>query len=109
MSPHEQRRSSRKPVAAGVIATDVIGERALGSLCNLSTGGMLLIGKHEPRDEAIYQVRITLPGERHPIELGLQEQWHDPAATPGQFWAGYRIIAATKEHEKLLETWLRMV
>ncbi|TAL75911.1 MAG: PilZ domain-containing protein [Rhodanobacter sp.] len=108
MSPHEQRRTPRRPVAAGVVATDVISERPLGHLCNLSTGGMLLIGKHEPRSEAIHQVRVTLPGERHPIELGVQEQWHDAAATPGQFWAGYRIIAITKEHEKLLETWLRM-
>lgn len=108
MSPQEQRRSPRKAVAAGVVATDVISERPLGNVCNLSAGGMLLIGRHEPRSEAIYQVRIALPGERHPIELGLQEQWHEPAATPGQFWAGYRIIAAAKEHEKLLETWLRM-
>jgi hypothetical protein len=107
MSPHDQRRAPRKPVAAGVVATDVVTGQPLGHLCNLSSGGLLLIGRHEPRSEAVYQVRVTLPGERAPIELGIQEQWHDHAATPGQFWAGYRVIAASREHEKLLETWLR--
>ena len=108
MSPREQRRAPRKPVVAGVIATDVVTERPLGNLCNLSASGMLLIGRHEPRSEAIYQVRVTLPGEHDAVELGVQEQWHDRAATPGQYWAGYRIIAVSNEHGKRLETWLRM-
>lgn len=108
MASRDQRRFPRKPVPAGVIATDVITEQVLGNLCNLSVAGMMLIGRHEPRNDAIYQVRVTLPGERNPIELGLQEQWHDPTNTPGQFWSGFRIIAIAKKHEELLETWLRL-
>lgn len=106
MSSREQRRAPRRAVGAGVLALDTISEQPLGQLCNLSASGLLLIGKHEPRSDAIYQVRVTLPGAGGSIELGLQEQWHDAAAGPGQYWTGYRIIAISNEHGKLLEHWL---
>lgn len=107
MSTREQRRAPRKAVDADVVAFDVIAERALGHLCNLSASGLLLIGSHEPRSEGIHQVRLPLPGTGHSIELGLQEQWHEPAASAGQHWAGYRIIAVSQAHGELLERWLR--
>lgn len=107
MSAREQRRAPRKPVDAGIVAIDTVAEQPLGHLCNLSASGLLLIGGREPRSEGIYQVRLALPDASGSIELGLQEQWHEPAASPGQFWAGYRIIAVAPAHGELLERWLR--
>lgn len=107
MSTRDQRRAPRKPVDAGVVAIDTIAEQPLGNLCNVSATGLLLIGNREPRSEGIYQVRINLPNGGGHVELGLQEQWHDPAASPGQYWAGYRIIAVGSSHGELLERWLR--
>ncbi|MEW9573477.1 PilZ domain-containing protein [Rhodanobacter sp. Si-c] len=107
MSTREQRRAPRKPVDAGIVAIDTIAEQPLGHLCNLSASGLLLIGGREPRSEGIYQVRLPLPDVGGSIELGLQEQWHEPAASPGQYWAGYRIIAIGHAHGELLERWLR--
>lgn len=107
MSTREQRRAPRKPVDAGIAAIDMITEQPLGHLCNLSASGLMLIGGREPRSEGIYQVRLPLPDASGHLELGLQEQWHEPAASPGQFWAGYRIIAIGAAHGELLERWLR--
>jgi len=107
MSTREQRRAPRKPVDAGIVAIDTIAEQPLGHLCNLSATGLMLIGGHAPRSEGIYQVRMPLPDASGSIELGLQEQWHEPAASPGQYWAGYRIIAISTDHGELLERWLR--
>jgi hypothetical protein len=71
---------------------------------------MLLIGSEAPRNEAIYQLRLPLPGlgETTAIEVGVQEQWHEEAATPGQFWAGYRIIAIGDQESAQLQRWLDM-
>lgn len=107
MNTRDQRRAPRKAINAGVMAFDTVAEQPFGTLCNLSASGLLLIGSRAPRSEGIYQVRLPLPDASGSIELGLQEQWHEPAASSGQYWAGYRIIAISSDHGELLEHWLR--
>lgn len=106
-SPQESRRAHRKPVNIAAMVVDVISGRQMGQLGNLSASGMLLIGTEVPRNEAIYQVRLPLPGLGDTsIEVGVQEQWHEEAATPGQVWAGYRIIAIGDREAAQLQRWL---
>lgn len=107
MSTREQRRAPRKPVGAGVVAIDVMTERPLGNLCNISANGLMLLGNREPVSGGVYQARLSLPGAAGTTELGLQEQWHEAATTPGQFWSGYRIIAIAKGQNGVLERWLQ--
>ncbi len=86
--------------------------RPIGHLGNLSSTGMLLISAQAPRSEAIYQVSVSLPTSGRalvapqPIEAGIQEQWHEAAASPGQIWAGYRIVAISDADAARLESWL---
>lgn len=107
-----QRRAERKHAAANAIVTDVISGQPMGHLGNLSSTGMLLISAQAPRSEALYQVTFSLPGhgrmlaDSHPIELGIQEQWHESAASSGQIWAGYRIVAITDTDATRIEGWL---
>ncbi|MCX7515105.1 PilZ domain-containing protein [Frateuria hangzhouensis] len=110
-NPQESRRAQRKPVNLAAQVTDAISGQHMGQLGNLSASGMLLIGSEAPRNEAIYQLRLPLPGlaETPPtIEVGVQEQWHEEAATPGQVWAGYRIIAIGEAEAEQLQRWLDM-
>ncbi|HUA78885.1 MAG TPA: PilZ domain-containing protein [Dyella sp.] len=110
MNSPEQRRAPRKRPDFAVTVTDVITSQPLGHLGNLSSNGMLLIGHHAPSSEAVYQVTLPLPahdGTLPTIEVGIQEQWHEPAATPGQIWCGYRIIAIGTADAALLERWLQ--
>lgn len=108
----DQRRARRKRPGTSAVVTDVITSQPIGHLGNLSSTGMLLIGTRQPRSEALYQVSITLPSsglglrESQPIEAGIQEQWHAPAATPGQIWAGYRVVAISDVDAARLEGWL---
>lgn len=73
---------------------------------------MLLISAQAPRSEALYQVSLTLPdsgrtlAQSQPIEAGIQEQWHESAASSGQIWAGYRIVAITDADAARLDSWL---
>jgi hypothetical protein len=107
-----QRRAERKPANTNALVTDVISGQPMGHLGNLSSTGMLLINAQAPRSEALYQVAFSLPGygrmlaDSQPIEIGIQEQWHEAAASSGQFWAGYRIVAINDVDAARLETWL---
>ena len=114
MSPHEsnQRRAERKRATFTAVVTDVISGEPLGHLGNLSSTGMLLISTQAPRSEALYQVSLTLPAsgraliQSQPIEAGIQEQWHESAASPGQIWAGYRIVAISDADAARLDGWI---
>ncbi len=115
-SPHDEkfnkRRAQRKRATFTAIVTDAISDQPIGHLGNLSSTGMLLISTEAPRSDAIYQVNLTLPStsrlllQSQPLEIGIQEQWHEPAATPGKIWAGYRIVAITDADASRLESWL---
>ena len=111
-SASNQRRAQRKRAATNAIVTDVISGLPIGHLGNLSSTGMLLISGKAPRSEALYQVSVALPAsgrallQSQPIELGIQEQWHEQAASSGQIWAGFRIVAITDIDAVRLEGWL---
>jgi hypothetical protein len=109
--PGNRRQAARKPASPIATVTDLISGHAMGHVGNLSSTGMLLIGHQPPRSEALYQVGVTLPGvdPRHrqavTITLGIQEQWHEPAAS-GQTWAGYRIVSISDQDVAQLHRWL---
>lgn len=112
MTTPNQRRAERKRASINAIVTDAISGEPIGHLGNLSSTGMLLIIAQAPRSEAIYQVSMSLPGsgrlltQSQAIEVGIQEQWHEAAASSGQIWAGYRIVAITDADAARLESWL---
>ncbi|MEO7067570.1 MAG: PilZ domain-containing protein [Rhodanobacter sp.] len=112
MSSANDRRAERKHTATNAIVTNVISGLPMGHLGNLSSTGLLLISPQAPRSQGLYQISVTLPDSlgvltrSQPIELGIQEQWHEPAANAGQIWAGYRIVAITDGDAAHLESWL---
>ena len=106
----EQRRAQRKRVNFTAVVTDVIAGKPMGFLGNLSIGGMLLICQQAPRDEAIYQVQLPLHGlgaQPQHIEVGVQAQWQERPSS-GQVWAGFRIVAISKEDAARLDRWLAL-
>ncbi|MCW8807075.1 MAG: PilZ domain-containing protein [Rhodanobacter sp.] len=116
-NPHSdasnKRRAERKRATFSAVVTNVITGQPMGHVGNLSTTGMMLISSQAPRGEALYQVSMNLPSnsrlltESQPIEIGIQEQWHDPARNPGQIWAGYRIVAISDADLSRLDAWLK--
>ena len=109
---NNQRRAERKRASSNALVTDVISGQPMGHLGNLSSTGILLINAQAPRSEALYQVSFSLPGygrmlaDSHPIEIGIQEQWHEASASSGQFWVGYRIVAINDVDAARLDNWL---
>ncbi|HET9834780.1 MAG TPA: PilZ domain-containing protein [Rhodanobacteraceae bacterium] len=109
MSDSEQRRATRKRVHDPIEVSDALTGENMGRIGNLSRNGMMLIGRHMLTPDALYQVRFHLPdsaGHKHLLEIGVHEQWSEPAAVPGQHWAGLRIIALTDADNAVLGDWL---
>lgn len=107
----EQRRAQRKRAHFTVPVTNVMTEREFGHLGDLSATGMLVISTQAPRKEALYQLRLALPGlgtQTRFIEVGVQERWHDVAPSNRHIWAGYRIIAIGEDDIAQLDTWLAL-
>ncbi|HXS73050.1 MAG TPA: PilZ domain-containing protein [Rhodanobacteraceae bacterium] len=109
MSTSEQRRASRKPPLAPIEVSDALTGENIGRIGNLSRNGMMLISRRMLNADALYQVRFHLPdreGRMRLLEAGVHEQWSEPAAVPGQHWAGLRIIALSDADETVLAEWL---
>ena len=104
----ENRRSRRKPPRQGIAVTDSLTGKTIGQVGNLSSDGMLLIADHAIADDALFQFNFELPETDPPrrIEVGVHEQWGEPANTQGQYWAGFRIIDIGREDLKALDDWV---
>ena len=106
---HEHRRSRRKRVQATIDVFDAIADKPIGQVGNLSSEGMLLISNRPLRADALFQFAFALPapaGKPHRLEIGVHEQWNEPASIGGQYWAGFRIIDISPEDQKVLDNWL---
>jgi|SRR5690242_16811683 hypothetical protein len=109
MNAPEQRRARRKRISEPVEVMDVLGGESLGRIGNLSRDGMMLIGRRKLGDGALYQTRFQLPdpqGAPCTIEAGLHEMWSEPAAVPGQYWTGLRIVSLSDTDAAALNAWL---
>jgi hypothetical protein len=109
MSESDQRRATRKAALDPIEVTDALTGENMGRVGNLSRNGMMLIGRRMLTPDALYQVRFSLPdrqGRMRLLEAGVHEQWSEPAAVPGQHWAGLRIIALSEADGAVLNDWL---
>ncbi len=105
----EQRRSRRKFVDGVVQVTNAMTGVVMGRVGNLSIDGMMMIANTPIRDDALFQVVFHLPDEQGrptPLEVGMHEQWTEPANAPGQYWAGFRIIDIAPREFELLKSWV---
>lgn len=106
----ELRRDTRKKISDLVTVGNVISEQPIGHIGNLSRSGMLLICNQQLNDNAIYQLRFSLPdpvkGGHLSFELGVHEQWTQSSADAGRYWSGVRIIDISPQAETQLLEWI---
>ena len=104
----ENRRSRRKQVPQAIEVTNTLTGEVVGQVGNLSNDGMLLIANQPIPDDALFQFNFVLPGSEpgRRIDVGVHEQWGEPAKTPGQYWAGFRIIDIGRQDRAQLSAWI---
>ena len=109
MTSAEQRRSRRKNPESTVQVVNAMTGHSMGRVGNLSIDGMMLIATTPTRENALYQFVFHLPDERGqpvPIEVGVHEQWSEPANVPGQFWVGFQFIDVAPQDLATIQSWL---
>jgi hypothetical protein len=106
---NEFRRARRRKVSSTVPVSDMMTERVVGRIGNISEKGMLLIASESLLEDALYQFSFQLPGARGqeaPLEIGAHLLWLDRASAPGQAWTGFRFIGLTEQHVQRLRAWI---
>ena len=103
----ESRRMPRRTVSGLNEVVDVMTEETIGHLGNLSVGGMLLIANTRLPEDALCQLRFSLPeSDGHSIEVGAHVLWSDDASAPGQSWAGLRFLGLAPQVTRSLREWV---
>lgn len=106
----ENRRNKRRAVESVVPVMNTMTETAMGRIGNLSIDGLMLILSVPVREDALYQVSFPFPPDsavpERTIEIGIHEQWSEPANVPGQYWAGFRIIDIAPADRAALKAWI---
>lgn len=103
------RRARRREVNVSTPVTDAIAGKPIGSIGNLSRTGLMLISPQPLNDDGVYQLSFELAdaqGRARTLEIGMQQQWSDAPATPGQYWTGLRFIDVSDADDAVLESWL---
>jgi hypothetical protein len=104
-----KRRSERRKVTVAIPVTNALTGRIAGQLVNVSVDGLMLVSSHAIADDSLHQFDFTLPGMRgtsRRMQVGVHEQWSEPASTPGQFWLGFNIIDISPDDEVALDAWV---
>ncbi|GAA4859763.1 PilZ domain-containing protein [Luteimonas vadosa] len=106
---NEFRRARRRKATGTIAVTDMMTERVVGRIGNLSETGMLLMATESLVEDALYQFQFQLPGEQGstlPLELGAHLLWLDSASAPGLAWTGFRFLGVTEQQSTQLRTWI---
>ena len=68
--------------------------------------------RYTPFQRAVLDAVVAIPrGEVRTygevaLEVGMHEQWAEPASVPGQYWAGFRLIDIAPHDAELLQAWV---
>ena len=68
--------------------------RAMGSIGNISSNGLMLISSVPVLIGAVYSLRIILPDENKFIDFDARCHWCRPDVNPEYFDSGYSIVNA---------------
>lgn len=106
---NEFRRAKRRKATGNIAVTDMMTERVVGRVGNLSETGMLLMASEALVEDALYQFQFQLPSEEGgtlPLELGAHLLWIDAASAPGLAWTGFRFLGITEQQSSQLRAWI---
>jgi hypothetical protein len=93
----ERRKSPRiEAQSAALQINNQLDGSELGTVANLSIGGLLLISNRELFQDGVLQLSILALQHEHisggEIPIGVRVLWSAPARSPNQHWAGLEII-----------------
>ncbi|MEE9345705.1 MAG: PilZ domain-containing protein [Methylococcales bacterium] len=104
MPERRKYKRSRSPQLLTVI--DVYTDQQIGTLVDLSLGGILMMAMQPIPLHRVFQVQVKLPEKilgSNVIEFGAESVWGDPPEQLGTCWAGLHIIDISDDNKALVE------
>ncbi len=105
-----QRKHERVALSPTILVHDLVHQRPLGELVNITIEGLMTIGETPVELDAILQISLELPesisGVDH-IDLGVTCLWTREADHCNRYWAGFQIIDASMQAIKRIESLIR--
>lgn len=104
----ERRRHPRVPIRSlKVSLSDAYSGDPLGTVADLSQGGLLLFASRMIAVSATLQVKLQWQrpetAESGELQLGITAQWNAPAGQPDSCWCGFQIIDISETDQDSLD------
>lgn len=106
----ERRREPRLDASSlGLFVYDNLRGELLGTLVNLSRGGLMVLSGTGVDRGGVLQIDLRDRAESKvsQLSMGVQVSWVTPANTEGNYWIGARIIAISEEDTVKLKALLQ--
>lgn len=107
---HERRSEPRTWITSfSLVAYESLENRMVGSVVNLSPGGMMINTDQAPEPGGTLQLRLVRgPGdaparEGEALELAMQVNWVSAADTEGKNWVGCEFIGVNQDQALALQ------
>ena len=96
-----RRQHARYSLELPIQVVDNNSGNMIGTLVNISQGGLLIVGDKALTEEKLYQLELTLTKPilgKSSIKIAVDCLWHEPADQSGQLvWSGCQIIDCVEE------------
>jgi hypothetical protein len=101
----DRRTEPRIPAQSlGLIANDSLAGTTIGSVADLSRGGLMMIGTSQAEAGGTLQLSVTRVDtpEQPVLEMVVRIAWKNAAATPGTEWIGAQITDISEPYSEIL-------
>ena len=96
----QQRTEPRLAIQSCIQIRNMITDRGMGELVNITPEGLMLVSDQPITSNAVYQVELALPTDaatRATVELGIECLWCRQTDDNHRYWSGYQIIDASPQ------------
>ncbi len=109
MTDHHRKRE-RKEINQTIPIFDIINNREVGELVNITVDGMMIISGSHIETQSIFQFLLKLPGLIQGVDelhIGVDCLWCRETENFHRYWAGFQIIDASDETVAIIETLIK--
>ena len=101
-----RRAQERKELNSPITVQDIINNRPIGELVNISANGLMLICEEQIETNSIFQFSMSLPTEingQNRLDIGVDCLWCRKVDNFNRYWAGFQIIDAAADTQAIIE------
>lgn len=102
----KRRAQERRELNNPITVQDIINDRPIGELVNISANGLMLICDEQIETNSIFQFSMTLPKEingQSRLDIGVDCLWCRKVDNFNRYWAGFQIIDAADDTQAVIE------